>query len=105
MECATSEIGMMLTRLTRRLMKPQRTPPAPIADVARAAISANDWESARLAIGNDADLAFHLGTDFLRDDPARGLFCRKLAASLAPDRLLYTLSVPWIAVECDSAIA
>src|SRR5262245_50709498 len=73
-------------------------------EVVRQAVGAADWNLARSLVGNDAELIYHLGSDFLGTDPSRGLFCRKLAAELAPDRIDFTWPVPWLEIEDGRAL-
>jgi precorrin-6B methylase 2 len=66
---------------------------------ARQAVGSADWKLAKRLIGSDAAAAYYLGSDFLQSDPTRGLFCRKLAAEISPERLLYKWPLPWLEVE------
>ena len=102
---AASRLRSLLGNRRRAAQPPTLNVVSDPAQQARDAIGAADWERAKSIIAGDAALAFHLGSDFLPTDPARGLFCRKLAADLAPHRLLYTLPQPWIELECESAAA
>lgn len=96
--------GARVLRKARRTYETVVNPlPAQKIDVIRALIGATRWQEAAAAIGDDAELAFHLGSDFLVDDPARGVFCRRLAATIAPDEILYTLPLAWLELECASA--
>jgi hypothetical protein len=58
------------------------------------------WDEARKAAVGEAQIMFDLGSDFLlANDPSRGVFCRKLASELAPDRDDWKWPLPFLEIE------
>jgi hypothetical protein len=58
------------------------------------------WDEAHRAAAGHAQIAFELGSEFLTgNDPTRGLYCRRLASELAPERDDWKWPLPFLEIE------